>query len=235
MNKLLFLVVVAVAALGWAIWKSEPKYFAPEPEKTTEASAQQPDAQPAQTPVKLPLAATDAQPRDVILDDLAIVRGHVVGRAGGMLIVDCPEDPPAYEAQAGSGLVDAYTGAAGSAAAARWAVEVREKRIEKEYGRLERIPMGYGSKINGCERVVGRFAVCGYPKNTDRLHVVAAATGEVFEGMPVYTLKYAVHMGKQAPPPRPSIFPPGVDTPEQRHEYLKALTEERQRKAAGAR
>ncbi len=159
--------------------------------------------------------------------DLVVIRGAVVASHGEVLIIDCDRDPvkPGF-----AWNVDAGSGAGGIAQLAELAAGDTKKQIEETFGPLKTVSNGTlrSAPLNSAptERPMGRFAIYGYPAKAGRIHVVAAPTGAQYEGVPLYSATFKVGVPTSASTPR-SIFPPGVDTPEQRREYLKALAEAR--------
>lgn len=240
MNKLLFLVLAVMWGLVWVMGSHVMEWeFVPTPPalvagvaagKKVEAAATNAAPQAAGEPVAPRLVLpSPKQPLKVVVDDLAIVRGTVVKEMGGLLIVECEPNPAPRSGF--TPMVDAMTGAGGIAAAAKWAMQVEDEQIEREFGKLQRVPAAYGDEVRErCKRVIGTFVVHGYSGRRDRLNVVAAPTGQYLAETPVYTLNYTVQ-SRQAAARQHSVFPPGVDTPEQRREYLEWLTEQRREKA----
>lgn len=236
MNKLLFLVLLAMGGLVWLMGSNVAEYEVvptsepvpgPAAGKKVEAVSQD-TGEPGEPVAPRLVLPSPKQPLQVVVDDLVIVRGHVAGNLDGLLMVDCP--PESSSQPMFSPLVDAGAGAAGIAAAAKWAVESAKQNDVREFGPMERVPTGYRKDVEGCDVVEGRVVVHGYGRSKDTLHVVAANTGTSFNGLPLYTLNYTVRRTRQTQPPS-SVFPPGVDTPEQRREYLQRKVEEKRRKA----
>ena len=167
--------------------------------------------------------------RYVTPSQIAVVRGRVVSLNEGMMVVDCEPDP---EAQGGFAVdLGAGAGAAASEAMAKWAITARNEKILREYGPLKMVALN-GTIRDANEvpanRPVGRFAICDYPVTVSHVHVVAAETDENFKGLPVYAVKYQLANDPKilcAPSGVFDIYPPGVDTPEKRREFLQAQIE----------
>lgn len=157
--------------------------------------------------------------------ELVVLRGYVAEVADGVMIVDCEPDPvkPGF-----AWNVDAGSGAAGIAQLAKLAADDSSKEVAKEFGPLKIVSNGNIRSVGTTpdERPIGRFAIYGYPERASRIHVVAAPTGTNYKGLPLYAATFKLGAATAADTPR-SMFPPGVDTPEQRREYLKSLGEAR--------
>ena len=154
--------------------------------------------------------------------DLVVIRGAIVASNGDVLVIDCERDPvkPGF-----AWNVDAGSGAAEIAQLAKLAAGDTKKQIEETFGPLKTVSNGTlrSAPLNTAptERPLGRFAIYGYPAKTGRIHVVAAPTGAQYEGVPLYSATFKVGVPTSAnATPIPSQFPPGVDTPEQRREFI---------------
>jgi len=214
------LAIFVVVVLGVALWfmrgiatqKVLPQKFQ---EKSPQAEATQSDPPPA----------LDGDPVEVRPSQIEIVRGIVVGSGEGVLIVDCVPDEDLQQQWGGIDLGPA-AGAAAGAAMAKWAVKAQKMKIEREFGPLEFLPIGKmrAGSVDEKNLCTGRIALSGYPRIKDRLNVCAVSTGTALDGMPLFTVNFML-AGAPKPTPVPSMFPPGVDTPEQRREFLKSLSE----------
>lgn len=241
MMRVLIILAVGVGLWWWwAVNHRESTAVAADVSAAKTTGVSMPASAPAQAAgstvgMSLPAKAVPQQPLQVTADDLVIVRGTVDGENDGMLVVHCREDRNIGQGFAWN--VDAGSGAAASAQLAKMAVGYRNETITKEFGTLQRIPTGYSRDLDErTDRVIGRLMLHGYRPTNDKVYVVAADTGATYDGLPLYTLNYKVRSSKSTQPPSSvtwSPFPPGVDTPEQKREYLQQLAEEKRLKAAG--
>ncbi len=175
-------------------------------------------------PAEPPQAVVIPDPVTTSDERLVLIRGEVVRReAGGIEIVECREDPVS-RSQGFAQLVDAQTGAGGIAQLAQLAVDTDRKAVEREFGVLV-IPRGVRER-NGANfsRAAGTVALYGRDgKNgTDgRVNVIAADLDMDVGGVPLCSTRFA--LGATAAPPPRSIYPEGVDTPEERRAFLESI------------
>lgn len=214
MKNLIILLLLGV--IGWIVWNTltapielvvvEPK--PPNMKEPTSSSMKEPVLPPAPT---------------VRSSELMVLRGRVVKVADEILILNCGPDPEPPHFQ----FSGANAGAGDSKALAEWAINVRDERILNEFGLLQKVSNGVIRPANTSripkERFIGRVAIYGYPQKASRVHVLAAPTGTEYEGLPLYSVNFQI--GSVPSMVQHNIFPPGVDTPEQRREYLKTLLE----------
>lgn len=217
MKNLIILLLLGV--IGWIVWNTLTtpiQFMVVEPKPP---NVQDPASPPIEEPVLLPPAPT------VRSSELTVLRGRVVKVDDEILILNCGPDPEPPHL----GFSGANVGAAGAEALAKWAISVRDERILNEFGLLQVVSNGVMRPANANrtpkERFIGSVAVYGYPQKASRVHVVAAPTGTEYEGLPLYSVNFQI--GSVSPTLQRNIFPPGVDTPEQRREYLKTLVEAR--------
>jgi hypothetical protein len=222
---LLILIVGSLGLLAWIFWGiSVQKIAGPEPANAPKTIL--PDKSSHHLTESLPGDKQARSPSDgpqvVNLDQLVLLRGTVLQSANNLLVVKCDIDPiqgNVWNIDAGAGA-----GAGEIASLAKLEAESQKKRIEQEFGTLERVKNG---KIGSADvkpkfRGYGKLALRDYPKMPEKLNVIAVATGEKFNGLPVYTVEFKLP-AESLPPPATGVFatyPPGVDTPEKRREYL---------------
>ena len=195
---------------------------------------------PAQVPeARKPISEPDdalPPPQIAGVHEASAIRGIVVGSVGQILIVRC-ERERAQGNPVPNFQLDASAGAAGIASMAKWAGQVRDENIRKEFGPLKILQDGLlrDSQVIPRDLPSGEFAVEGYPFLTDRLHVVAASTGRNFRGLPVYSVVFSIE-GKQNLNGTDTsfVFPPEIDTPEKRRAYLKSVLAQRNSSRAEA-
>lgn len=163
------------------------------------------------------------------------VQGTVAGVRGDVVFVRCVAE---YQPQ--RSLSSIYnTGSKPRSEAesmAAWAIYAQSQRSERHFGPLKVVD---GGVVRDAKRVpdnhaTGDIALYGYKPTSQGVHVVAVPTGKMFNGLPLFTAVF-----QQVAKPGPtsaSIYPEGVDTPEERREYLQMLTELRkQRQQTGQR
>ena len=182
--------------------------------QTREKSAQTaPPAVAAATPVPTPVTRIDPTPISTTTDKLALIRGEITGEAGGVLTVRCLPDPEPPQWNVGA------AGAAEIAQLARQATEQKKKLVEREYGPLIS-PNGFtNDNVSGFARPSGTVAVRGCRCSGNTINLIAANTGETAAGAPLYAADFIL-ANKTKPAQADSQFPEGVDTPEQRREFL---------------
>ncbi len=217
MKKLILTLLIGAAA--WFLWN----LFAVPVKVTAVPAPSQGTPEPVETVKAVPISLPDSPV--VRSSELVVLRGYVTEVADGVMIVDCERDPVK---QGFAWNVDAGSGAAGIAQLAKLAADDSGKEVAKEFGPLKIVSNGNIRSVGTTpdERPIGRFAIYGYPERASRIHVVAAPTGTNYKGLPLYAATFTLRADTAASTPS-SMFPPGVDTPEQRREYLKALGEAR--------
>ncbi len=222
MKTIVFLIVLG-AVVVWLFW--------------TGASSQKPITNsdvltgPSPAPSVVPAANVAAEatnpplslePQIARPDQLVILRGTVIRAVDDVLIITCEAD----QAQGNVWNVNLGVGAGAGqiASLAKLEIKSRQEKIEKEFGSLQRVSNGKirAADINPQDRMIGQFALCDYPKLTEKLHVIAVDTQGDFQGLPLYTANFKLPV-ESLPPPAAGVFaiyPPGVNTPEERREFL---------------
>lgn len=162
------------------------------------------------------------EPQIARLDQLVILRGTVIRAVDDVLIVAC--DPDQAQGNVWNVNLGADAGAGQIASLAKLEIKSRKEKIEKEFGSLQRVSNRKvrTADINPQDRMIGELALRDYPKLTEKLHVIAVDTQEDFQGLPLYTVNFKLPI-ESLPPPAEGVFaiyPPGVDTPEERREFL---------------
>lgn len=204
--------LVTVCGVGWVAWNflGTPVRVATNSQPVSSATKEAPPPQAPTQPLKM-------EPVIVGPEQVVVIRGRVIGRVNGVMMVSCDPDP---EPDVMPVNIDGRAGAAEIEGMAKWALHVRDREISKEFGPLRKIST---AAVTPQSRPIGRFAVYGYPEERSAIHVVAAETGAQFEGVPLYSVQF--HLAGDMVVNSP--FPPGVDTPEQRRAYLQKLAKER--------
>jgi len=172
-----------------------------------------PTATAAVTPAPTPVPQLERAPISATADKLVLIRGEITGEAGGVLTVRCLADPEPPQWNVST------AGAAQIAQLARQATEQKKKLIEREYGPLVS-PGGFtNDNVSGFARPSGTVAVRGCRCSGNLINLLAANTGETAAGAPLYAADFVL-ANKIQPDQAASQFPPGVDTPEQRREFI---------------